>query len=394
MSEANHSLGNTTKFASRVEMAREYGNTAVRFYLQAIARNLLSNHRIQVCWRYPLPERTTIDLIYSEERKRARAAGTMKCGSAWVCAPCGLYISERRRVELGHALQNSRNKYAVVMITYTASHSVGHRLTDLLRSMAAAFRWVKSGRFWQTAKEEFSLVGSVRTLEITFGENGWHPHYHELMFVDIDHLRDFYDGSIHEYAGGLEGVLSERWIRALKREGLSGSKEIALRISDTDDAAKDYILKYGKMPLVTDFKGQTDEITRGTTKTARRGNLTPWDMLFMAPDNRRMRGLFLEFADSTKGRSQLQWSRGLKKLLDIDTIRDELACEGVETETDRILAQIPVELWRYIAERGYLPQVMTYANTGEEKKVRTLIAQIEEKCKAETYVIPQFDLGH
>lgn len=402
MSAANPTLGNTTKLGSAAEFAEKYSTTALRFFLLAVAKHLLPDERLKICWRYPLPERKTVDVIYSEERQRARAAGTMKCGCAWICPVCSQYIAERRRVELGQALLESRDKYIAVMITYTAQHHANMHLKPVMDKMQRAFRYVKTGRAWQEIKDEFALVGSVRAIEVTYGASGWHPHFHELMFVDIDHIRDFYvldtpEGvlsGIPEYAEGLETVMASRWIGGLQRENMTASEEIGLRVSTTTKDAAEYIAKYGKLPLETDFAGSANEVSCGMTKTARNGNLSVWELLYQANTDLKSAVLFQEYAAATKGRSQLQWSRGLKSLLNIDVIRDELACEGIETETDRLLASIDVEFWRLLADKNHLGQVMTYAHTGDKEKLQDLLLRLEQKYAPQTWVIPQFDLGH
>lgn len=394
MSDSEQSLGTSTKLGSAGEFAAQYGYTALRFYLLSIGRAILRDSRLNICWRYPLPERKTVDVIYSDERQRARASGTMKCGMAWVCPVCSAYIAERRRVELGRALLNSREKYATVMITYTAKHDKSMRLNDTLVAMQKAYKHAKSGRAWVEIRQEFGMVGSVRAIEITYGESGWHPHYHELLFFDVGLIQRDYDGSIAEYALGLEAIMVERWIAGLNKNGMTASEEIGLKISSTDDDVVDYIAKYGKMPLEHDFKGATDEITRGTAKTARNGNFGVWEILFRANGNRRFANLFKEYVAATKGRSQLQWSRGLLALLNIEEIRDEIACEGVETDTDRVLASIDVEFWRLLADKNHIAQVMTVANTGDEGELKALLKRIQDLYKEQGWEIPQFDLGH
>jgi hypothetical protein len=394
MSESEPTLGNTTEFASHEGILAKYGATAMRFYLQSIARELLPNHRIQVCWRYPLPARETIDIIFSEERKRARAVGTMKCGSAWVCAPCQLFITERRREELGQALTNCRDRYTPFMVTYTASHSKAMGLHTLLSQMQEAYRATRSGRRWQEIKSEFALQGSVRVLEVTYGESGWHPHYHELMLVDNQHIVEYFEGATLEYSEGLEAVLSDIWISELKLKHLSGKKGVALRVSDTNSAAKEYILKYGKLPLDSDFREKANEVSRGMTKAARNGNIGPLEILFNAESNRRYARLFIEYAEATKGKSQLQWSRGLKSDLEIETIRDQMACEGAETDTDRLLAQIPTEMWRFLAEKYHLAQVMTVANTGENAALTKLLKALKKKYNDQLPGLWLPEIGH
>ena len=69
--------------------------------------------------------------------------------------------------------------------------------------------------------------------------------------------------------------------------------------------------------------GIEDEITKGHTKKGREGGYTPFDLLQLSIENQEIYGklpskLFQEFAIAMKGARQLVWSRGLKKLLDIE----------------------------------------------------------------------------
>jgi hypothetical protein len=214
------------------------------------------------------------------------------------------------------------------------------------------------------------------------------------MLVDNEHIVDYYEGQTGEYAQGLEAVLSGVWISELRLKHLSGKEGLALRVSDTNNAASEYILKYGKMPLDSDFKGKTDEITRGMAKTAKNGNFGPLDLLFHSDGNRRFARLFVEYAHATKGKSQLQWSRGLKGDLDIETIRDEMACEGAETETDRLLAMVPAALWKYAANQGHLGQIMTIAHTGEEAKLADLLTKINARYEDQLPGLLLPEIGH
>lgn len=378
-----------------VEFAKLYGYTALRFFLLAKARVLLgNNNRLQACWRYPLPDVEHVEIIYSEERKRARARGTMKCGQPWVCPVCTLYISERRRQELGVAVSQVRDRYMAVMVTYTARHDKSMRLADLLKKMQSAYSATRRGRWWGDLKSEFGLVGSIRATEVTYGHHGWHPHYHELLLIDIPTFNAFYGGAVTEMSAMLEAIFSAKWLAELQKQGLTADKEVGLKVTHSHGDVEEYISKYGKMPSESDFGGQADEVSRGSAKSARGGNFTPWELLFYAKDNSTFAALFVEYAHATKGRHQLQWSRDLKALLNIDEIADKIAAEGVETETDIILAKVDLSTWRYAANHGgYMAQIMTVAHEGDAERLRKLIAKIEKLAEAETVTLPQFDLG-
>jgi hypothetical protein len=389
----SNSLGNITKFSTGADFAAEYGNTALRFYLLEIARSLLPQERIQVCWRYPLPARKTVEIIYSDERKCARTKGTMKCGSGWVCPACMSYIAARRREELQTAVNRSADKYASLMATYTVRHHAGMNLADLLSGMVTAYGKVFEGGWWTRTKADWMIRGAVRATEITWGVNGWHPHFHVLLFVDKEVMGENLAGSPAEYVSSLMPEIGARWLQKLELVGLSGDPRIAFDLRSSDQQIAEYIAKWGKMPAAWEVAGNAWEVAHATTKNAGAGHFGPLEILFRAAHDNQFKSLFREYHHATKGRSQLHWSKGLKTLLDIEVIKDELAAEGIETETDRILAELTIDFWRWIADRKFLGQVMTYANSGDDKRLHVLLDRLREKREGETVHLPQFDLG-
>jgi hypothetical protein len=388
MSESEPILGNSTKFVSDFDSFLEkYGYTAMRFYLQAIARDLLPHERIEICWRYLLPNVNLVEIIYSEERKRARSRGTMKCGSVWVCPVCATYITERRRVELKTAIDRSRDDLFAVLITYTAKHNQGDKLANLLSDMLLAFRTMKGGEMWQTIKSEWYMVGSVRAVEITYGDSGWHPHFHELLFADVRMLRKISEGEITVYAWSLQNQLRSRWQESLQKHGRDCSLDIGVTVRCTDQDVVEYVSKYGKMPRETGNGSIGDEVARGSAKRARGTNFGVYDILFAARNgDKRWEKLFLEYVHATKGKSQLQWSPGLKSRLEIEIIRDEIAAEGVQTDTDVLLATITRDEWKWFVSWGYLGQLMTIANTGDKKALADYLDLLRKRIPESEYI--------
>jgi len=374
------------------EFINQYGPTAAKFYLQEISRSLLPEERIRVCWRYPLPSTSAIDIIYSEEMGRARSAGLMKCGSGWVCPACQGYIAERRRQELQKAIDDTRESMVVVMATFTVQHGRKDQLSALIEKMMEAYRQMKSGRHWQAIKNHYQMVGSVRALEVTHGAHGWHPHYHELIFMSKDVLSDNNAGCLDELERSLKGDVGGRWFECLATKGLYSDIEQAFDVRTASARIGEYVAKFGKMPRAG-VSVDAAEMTGRNTKICREGNYSINELLFRAASDKQARGLFVEYAKATKGRSQLQWSRGLKDLLNIEIIRDEIAAQGIETQTDRILASIDFDTWRNLAGMGLLPQLMTIANLGDENKVNWLLERVREKMSQSNATI-DWQLGH
>ena len=81
--------------------------------------------------------------------------------------------------------------------------------------------------------------------------------------------------------------------------------------------------------------GLEHEMTKGHVKVGKRNGRTPFDLLKLAADGDTQAGkLFQEFAISFKRAKQLQWARGLKKLLLIADQSDEELAQ--QTEQDSI----------------------------------------------------------
>ena len=177
------------------------------------------------------------------------------------------------------------------------------------------------------------VIGQIRALEVTHGRlspsnNGWHPHYHLLVFcasgVDLD---------------GFADRLYTRWAACCVRAGLGEPSRLhGLKLDDGSKAAS-YVIKWGL----------EDEMTKGHTKKARHGE-TPFDFLrsYLANAQDKQAGaLFKEFAETFKGKRQLYWSAGLKKLFGIGEVTDEELLEKTEDDA-AFLGMITLNQWKEV----------------------------------------------
>lgn len=149
------------------------------------------------------------------------------------------------------------------------------------------------------------------------------------MILHLTHhvllLADYHNLGFKDYQNELTGL----WIKACINSGLNApSMKHGLDLRN-GYYAEQYVSKWGI----------EDEITKGHTKKGREGGYTPFDLLQLSIENQEIYGklpskLFQEFAIAMKGARQLVWSRGLKKLLDIEEKTDEELAE--ETEKNAI----------------------------------------------------------
>jgi hypothetical protein len=341
-----------------------------RWALQAAARELLPESRVAWCFRRLVPKHVTVDLLYSARVQRAHYKNLMICARLWQCPVCASKITERRRAELARATDANPDLYPV-LVTFTLQHSRKVDLSTLLHALMEASRFLKAGKRWKKFVADNGLVGSVRSLEVTYGVNGWHPHLHVLQF---------YDRKPNEKR--VTAFLKARWALALIRwkQTASYARGVDVRSASSDIAR--YVAKYGHEPvdLRRPFKWSMEhELTKAASKRARgEGGRTPTQLLADYMNGDRQAGeLWVEYARVFKGRRQLVWSRGLRERLGItakEPTDKELAT--AEDEAAYLLAAITKRQWRVILANDARGDLLEVASTGDVQQVRQFLKSL------------------
>lgn len=335
-------------------------NRVQRFILQAVARSLFDNKssRLNKCLRLRAAHQD-VQVWKSVEHHTTHYKGLQTCGSVWRCPVCSVKIAERRRVEILQAMEAHKAAGGCVnLLTLTCPHQVKDNLAELLANQAKALNRFWNDRQVKAILAEMGTIGQIRALEVTHGRlspqnNGWHPHYHILMFqgsgVDLGRFdqSQMTDWQVRLYL---------QWSKACKGSGLGEpSYAHGLKLDDGTHAAK-YVSKWGL----------EDEMTKGHTKKATHGE-TPFDFLraiVQDKDDKQASALFVEFAKTFEGKRQLHWSKGLKKLYQVADKTDE----ALAAETDdkaRLLGMITLEQWRdVLAVEGRAVVLQVAASSG------------------------------
>ncbi len=301
---------------------------ATNYALQNEAVKLLPNERVRFCLRHRVDATKGIEVKYNEKREQAHYSNVQRCGSVWVCPICSAQISEGRRQELKQGMahwQRMGQDGAVYLLTLTNPHHHGDNLAQLLEGQKKALHRLWTLRKSREMFKALGKVGHITATEVTHGVNGWHPHYHILLFfkkpINSKSLRNF---------------LASCWQNCCEKSGLKvPSLEHGVDLRDGKYADK-YVSKWGL----------ADEVTKGHIKKGREGSATPWDLLRLSEEGCKKSGrLFQVFADAFKGKRQLSWSKGLKRLLEVDEVTDEEL--ATETEKDSVEVDIlAMEIWR------------------------------------------------
>lgn len=97
-------------------------------------------------------------------------------------------------------------------------------LADLLPKFTKAKAFFKNCKTYKRILSKGVRRGSVSSLEVTIGDNGWHPHQHDLVFATPDAF-----GQVRELDHGRKASreideLKEAWYVALRKAGLCGGR--------------------------------------------------------------------------------------------------------------------------------------------------------------------------
>lgn len=242
------------------------------------------------------------------------------------------------------------------MVTYTASHHLHTPLKEILEGVTDGVRKFKSGEKFQDIKNTYGWNGSVKALEVTYGVNGWHPHIHELVFctnpLDEDSLER------------LEIELRCHWMKILGKLGYVASTTHGLRVSDDSHELKRYVTKFGHEPKMSKEQWRnkwslSHEVTKAVVKKAKEGGRTPTQLLidYITGDG-EAGDAWREYAMTFKGRKQLTWSNGLRKLLGIGIEKPDAEIAEEIPENTTVYATFSLDQWKQILRHDLRGEIL------------------------------------
>jgi len=274
--------------------------------------------------------------------------GVLSCGSLWACPCCAVRIYTARADEVKHACESwlaASADNVLSMLTLTVRHAAGFELRKMRKGMSAAWRSLWQGRAGQARKRRWALAHFVRSLEVTHGANGWHPHYHVALFQtrehtegDVDELREAWAAAVAKHLGA---HYAPSWERGIDVRPLSQA---------------DYLTKLGL------------EVASITTKEPRQpGSRSAWQIAQAAARGEvDAVALWREYTEAMRGARQLFWSHGARRALDIGPERTdaELAPDG----WGYVIAEWDAREWDTEArDRFWLSRVQAAAALGDEQ---------------------------
>lgn len=328
------------------------------YLLQNEAGKILGKFsRVSYCGKRKIDKNLPRGVVYNYAQEKAHFNNVQRCGSVWNCKCCAKKITESRKNELALANEQWKNGVARIyfdfteydksfvgpiipsveyikgytyLLTLTNSHNASHSLKGLLDGQKKALKRFFEGRKGRDLFANLSKRYHITNYENTYGQNGWHPHHHILIFSDKDL-------SIAQFSK-IENELAQFWVHCCIKSNLPApSIEHGLTLCD-GTYADQYIGKWGI----------EHEMTKGHIKQGKDGGLTPFDLLDMSAQGLDVHGkspakLFKEYSEAFHGKPQLAWSRGLKDLFGLrdksdDQIIDEATQEAVQVDVIQDMA--------------------------------------------------------
>lgn len=306
-----------------------------------------------------------------QAHNKAFFSNLVTCGSVWSCPVCAAKIQERRREEIAKSIDWAyQNDFQPVLVTLTFPHKSWQKLRALLDQQADALKRLRQGSPWQRFKDDVNFQGMIRSLELTHGANGWHPHTHELWFVKKDAEADY-----------IKAEIIKRWAAACVKSGLLDDKNIEQMDAFFAHAvdvkghcsASDYLAKQDD----SRHWGADREMAKASSKAGKAKGKHAFGLLADAKTDRRSGRLYMVYIMAMRGKRQIYWSQGLKKTVGIGEVSDEQLAEEQREPAD-LLGHINDEDWSLIRSVGARAAVLDAAESGGWPAITVLIESLIE----------------
>ena len=330
-------LGNTTD-NSAIRTQQGFQAIKERFKLLDSARKILDGERTQHCFYNRVDKNDGVGVTFNKFRNKANYTNVMRCANAWGCPVCAAIISEHRKCEVKDAMDWWKKQGgSVLLLTLTVPHYSDTDIKQLKKDLKKAYgKFFKGVRASKDMFERWQIKHYISCFEITHGTNGFHPHYHILLFIP-------YAVGIGSHIG-MEQDMYAVWKDCCTKSGLDEpSQKHGLHLQAGDDASN-YVAKWGL----------EHEMTKGHVKKGKKESRTPFDILrsYDESGDEKEANLFRLYYFAFKGTRQLNWSKGLKKLS--SNGQEEKTDQEIVDDTDNVaemLFKLDIEIWNAVRQQ-------------------------------------------
>ena len=295
-------------------------------YLHRLARALMPRERLALCG-VALRYGASGVVVRRLPDGRAAYSGLYRCGDFWRCPSCRVTLGIRWARQIEAALRaHVESGGSALLATYTVPHTRDEALPVVLVRLADTWRrYAKHA--WRDALGAH-YVGAVRALEVVHGVNGWHPHYHALVYISPG----------LPYLTPVAVALSERWSEVAGAEWRADVRQVAW---DGVAAVARYLTTDGVAGAAFETASPAAKIPAGRSYTQ------------LLDDYARYRSsadaaLVYEYAASLHGVHHLTVSPRLRRLYDFA----DPAYDWSQVADEDVLALLNGEEWLSILNAG------------------------------------------
>jgi hypothetical protein len=298
-------------------------------------------------------------------------AGLAYCGSVWVCPPCAAIIRAQRAEEIQAAMvAHVERGGGGLFVTLTLPHQARDSLHDLVRIVAGGWARVRGGSSGQDWWRRIGALGAIRSLEVTHGARGWHPHLHVLI-VTTGRVSD-------ADAAAFKAYVEARWIAWATSQGARAPSAAhgvdCQQVVDARGVAR-YVSKVQDDAGTKRLLGH--ELARGDLKRGRGKGKTPFELLAALDGaeglpRARLVKLWREYEAAMRGLSSVRWSRGLRLALraGVEASDEDLAGD-VDNAGAEVVFVMTGETWRAVWRAGLRTRLLELAELGEDEAARS-----------------------
>lgn len=326
-----------------IELGKPVQGSSKWSYLYNFRKNYGKTHRTSKCGMSINKEGSVTSKISPTGKSVLHGGNIMSCGSVWTCPHCASRICNKRKAELDKVLSWAREQgHSMYHVTYTLPHTKYDRLALTLNHLQQVRAKLFSGRWSNQFKNKHGFVGSVRVLETTYSitlDNGWHPHFHEIIiFRKPFELQGNEVSSSDKPTDILKDVLFKRYKRISDKMGLARlpSYEHGMKVTEANENGAFYFTKWG---LSTEMTGRV-------YKSGKKGSLNPFEILNSSDPE--MIKLGREYIKDMEGQRAIVMSQGLKIMSVVDHMDDMDLLKSEVENVEEWDVHTPHSVWQHI----------------------------------------------
>lgn len=326
--------------------------------------------------------------------KTAKFFGQTSCKNAWACPVCSARQMAQYATEIATAIDAlAKPKYnqTAFMLTLTIPHTRGmtcYESTEIIYNAWKKFivrgnhnlkiQW-KARDTFATFCEETGCKHRVRVAEYTWGEHGWHPHFHCLFWVDNDKFH---------LVKGWQEEFQQRWLTLVKRETLrmwnklfpdkKDDNKTRLRImyerlNEESKAAyisvdkKGEVIKQKSSNYICGWAADREVTGNVRNKATKEGHYTPHQILELAQsattteEREKWLNIYMEYARATRQekhrRINFSARSGIKQIIEEymktsdyeKTLKKNITARNENVGLWRVVYWFSEEQWSYIS---------------------------------------------